>query len=313
MSFITRVRELAGSRPIIQVGCGAYIFNDRSELLLCRRTDDGTWDLPGGGLEFEETIAETAIREVFEETNLRIRSLGKRHVFSGPNMFDVNPFGNAGYLICVVHEVTEYDGEIVLDLNEHTEFQWFSLTDLPHEINNITRELLAPFLGKLPERKLPESLVGGDYIMDMRKAVGHIPLLMVGSAVILPNEAGKVLSVHRCDTKSWALPGGALNLGETLEQCAAREVLEETGLSVEALNLVDIYSGKDYYCQYPNGDEVYNVVFLYEVTKWQGEVNLDPDEHDEWNFVDPENPPEPMWSVIRSYIKDYAGYRINVR
>nr|WP_280525574.1 NUDIX domain-containing protein [Neobacillus mesonae] len=64
--------------------------------------------------------------------------------------------------------------------------------------------------------------------------------------------------------------GGAMELRESLEQTAKRELFEETGLKVKNFRFVDIFSGKDLYFKYPNNDEVYNIIciFLAEGVKW---------------------------------------------
>ena len=69
------------------------------------------------------------------------------------------------------------------------------------------------------------------------------PIVGVG-AVILTAGGGRVVLVkrgHEPAAGEWSLPGGALELGETLEAGAAREVLEETGLEVEVGPLVEIF------------------------------------------------------------------------
>ena len=60
------------------------------------------------------------------------------------------------------------------------------------------------------------------------------------SAVIL--EQGNVLLAHRRDIDWWNLPGGGLELGETVDEALRREVFEETGLEVEIERLVGVYS-----------------------------------------------------------------------
>ena len=52
----------------------------------------------------------------------------------------------------------------------------------------------------------------GDYIMDMRKRVGHIPLMQCGASVIVENERGEILLQQRSDNGAWGYPGGAVEL-----------------------------------------------------------------------------------------------------
>lgn len=51
--------------------------------------------------------------------------------------------------------------------------------------------------------------------MELRKYVGHKPLLSIGATIIVTNNHGQILLNLRSDTKTWGIPGGAMELGET--------------------------------------------------------------------------------------------------
>ena len=99
----------------------------------------------------------------------------------------------------------------------------------------------------------------GDYVAEMRRIVGRRPILLVAAGVIVQATDGTVLLARRADDGLWALPGGALELGESLEDAARRELLEETGLATGDLRLLDVYSGAEFFLEYPNGDQAYVV------------------------------------------------------
>ena len=65
-----------------------------------------------------------------------------------------------------------------------------------------------------------------DYIMDLRKIVGHRPLLQVGASIIVENERGEVLLQRRADNHMWGYAGGSVELDEVVEDAARRELFE---------------------------------------------------------------------------------------
>jgi ADP-ribose pyrophosphatase YjhB (NUDIX family) len=68
------------------------------------------------------------------------------------------------------------------------------------------------------------------------------------------DDEGNVLLHQRRDSGLWALPGGVMDIGETIAQCAEREVKEETGLIVQAYRLVGVYSDPEHVFAYSNGE-----------------------------------------------------------
>ncbi len=113
-----------------------------------------------------------------------------------------------------------------------------------------------------------------EYIKELRKLVGHRPIIMNGASVIIFNNEQQVLMLQRSDNQCWCFPGGAMEPGETLYETAVREVYEETGLEIAELELFDIFSGQELYYKYPNGDEVYNVDTVFIARHYKGELRI---------------------------------------
>lgn len=111
------------------------------------------------------------------------------------------------------------------------------------------------------------------YIKNLRKYVGHDPLIQCGASVIIMDADNKVLMIHRTDNDCWCFPGGGVELGESVEETAIREVFEETGLIIDKLRLFEVFSGKDQYYKYPNGDEVYNIDIVFTTRNYKGIAN----------------------------------------
>lgn len=116
-------------------------------------------------------------------------------------------------------------------------------------------------------------------------------MFLVGSGVLITNKNNEILLIKRTDNNTWGIPGGSLELGETFEEAAVREAYEETGLRVENLKLFEVFSGKEGHHIYPNGDEVYNTVCIFETKKYSGEVKPDKYESKDVKFFDVANLP----------------------
>ncbi|MEV7087751.1 NUDIX domain-containing protein [Streptomyces sp. NPDC093085] len=88
-------------------------------------------------------------------------------------------------------------------------------------------------------------------------------LVPAASAVVV-DDAGRVLLQRRVDNGMWALPGGAMNIGESLPECAARETREETGINIEITGIVGTYTNPHHVFAYDDGEvrQEFSVCFL---------------------------------------------------
>ncbi len=143
-----------------------------------------------------------------------------------------------------------------------------------------------------------------DYLLELRKHVGHRPLLMVGAAALIVDEQNRLLLLHRSDNDCWGPPGGAVELGEVVETAARREVREETGLEVGEMSLFGVFSGPELFYRYPNGDEVHNVSIVYLARFTGGDVRLN-GEHTAWDWFAPADIPENVSPPIRPVIAQF--------
>lgn len=122
------------------------------------------------------------------------------------------------------------------------------------------------------------------YIMNLRKYVGHEPLIGVGATTLVFNDKNELLLNLRTDTNTWGIPGGSMELNETIEETAIRELKEETGISADKLELVSVLSGKDYYFEYPNWDKMCTVIILFKVLNYTGNIKVSDNESKQLKF-----------------------------
>ena len=122
------------------------------------------------------------------------------------------------------------------------------------------------------------------YIADLRKLVGHAPIIGVGATTLVFNEKNEILLNLRSDTGTWGIPGGSMELHEDIRETAVRELREEAGITAENLELVDVLSGGDYFFEYPNGDKMCCVIVLFKVLNYSGEIKISDDESKELKF-----------------------------
>jgi len=129
-----------------------------------------------------------------------------------------------------------------------------------------------------------------------------------GSAVVVDGQ-GRVLLQRRADSGNWALPGGTMDIGETLGQCVIREVKEETGLDIAITGLVGIYTDPQHVISYADGEvrQEFNVTYLGRVVG--GTITVS-DESTDVRFIDPADFGHiPIHDTVRLRLRHYAEHR----
>lgn len=117
-----------------------------------------------------------------------------------------------------------------------------------------------------------------DYVKGLRAKIGTDLIFGTGVAAIVFNDRNEVLLQLRSDTKTWGLPGGAMDPGEEPAEAVVREVLEETNVQVIPERIVGVYAGPEYMFSYPNGDRIAVVSITFACKPIGGEPRVNDDE-----------------------------------
>lgn len=116
-----------------KVGGCAIIFDEQGRVLLTRRADNGLWCVPGGHMDMDETIENTAIREVKEETGLNVAIEALSGMYTVHYPAEMFPEKKPRAVFIVAFRCSILGGELTLN-EEVTEFGWFNPQHLPDDI-----------------------------------------------------------------------------------------------------------------------------------------------------------------------------------
>ncbi|MDI3386867.1 NUDIX domain-containing protein [Streptomyces sp. B-S-A8] len=110
--------------------------------------------------------------------------------------------------------------------------------------------------------------------------------MVVAASAVVTDDTGRILLQRRSDNGLWALPGGGMDMTDSLPGCAVREVREETGLVVEITGLVGTYTDPRHVIAYTDGEvrRQFNVCFMARIV---GGLLAISDESTEVRFVAP--------------------------
>ena len=133
--------------------------------------------------------------------------------------------------------------------------------------------------------------------------------LVVATSAVVADERGRILMQPRADSGNWALPGGGMEMNESLTDSVIREVKEETGYEVEVTGLVGTYTDPRHIIAYSDGEvrRQFNICFTAHVIGGQLAIS---DESSEIRFVDRGELDElPMHTSQRLRLRHYLENR----
>ena len=139
-TYLGKLRQVVGPRLLMVVGGRAVLESPDGEILLHKRSDFDIWAFPGGGAEEGESAEDCVVREVFEETGLKMKNYAAIGFASNPKYETVTyPNGDVTQNYCLILYTQEWDGELN-DLDAETiELGFFDPLNLPEMPENERR------------------------------------------------------------------------------------------------------------------------------------------------------------------------------
>lgn len=139
-----------------------------------------------------------------------------------------------------------------------------------------------------------------DYCKTMREKIGNSPLIIVRPSVTIMNNKDEIL-LNRYKDGIWGVPGGILQLNESVEECIKRNVQDDLGLTINSLQLFGVYSGLELYTKPENGEDEYHIVAIgYLCTDYEGELSPDENQSIETEFFKFDQLPEETDPFIKN-------------
>ena len=133
--------------------------------------------------------------------------------------------------------------------------------------------------------------------------------LVPGASAIVVDDQGRILMQRRSDNSRWALPGGVMDVGESIGDTAVREVREETGLEVVPEHIVGIYSDPGHVFAYSDGEVRQQFSICFACRLVGGEIRVS-DESPEVAFIAPADLDQlDVHPSIRLRLQHYLGHR----
>lgn len=146
-----------------------------------------------------------------------------------------------------------------------------------------------------------------DYYHDPHAPVANS--LVPGGSALVVDGAGRILLQRRADSGNWSLPGGTMDIGETLGGAVVRETREETGLIVELTGILGVYTDPGHVIAYEDGEVRQEFVVVFTARAVGGELAVS-DESTDVRFVDPDELDAlPMHESVRLRIRHHLERR----
>lgn len=134
-NYIRKMRRHVGHAPLFISGCSVLLENEKGEILLQKRRDNGCWAPPGGAMELGETAENAARREAWEEAGVVAGEMRLLGVYTGEDRYIYYPNGDVCYCTLITFVCRDYVGNPMQDTEEAIEHRFFPRDGLPDILN----------------------------------------------------------------------------------------------------------------------------------------------------------------------------------
>ncbi len=285
MNYLTWLRSKVGHSLIPLVYATGLVRDADRRILFQHRTDFPCWGLPGGVLEPGESPTACLRREVHEETGLEVNPVRLAAVLSDPRHTVRYPNDDLVQQVTFFFECAVVGGTMPEATQESSALSFFPPGEIPTTLPwyRLAVECLDQdhtYFDPPDFSAAPPS--GISTWSALRRQTGPEPLILPGASAYIRDEGGRVLLARRRDSGLWILPGGLLELGENLGDCAVRETREETGLDVEPLGVRGVFGG--HRVDFPGGDILFPIATWFDCRIGSGVIRPDGEEIDQVEF-----------------------------
>lgn len=143
-----------------------------------------------------------------------------------------------------------------------------------------------------------------DYWLQLRKAMGKQQLILPGVAGAIVRD-NKILLVKHGELKKWQIPGGLMELNESIETTIKREIKEELNIDIEVDKLISVLSSPEWVFEFPNGDKIQQLTFFFLLRGdfEEDNIKLQEEEIYDYKFFDFNDIPENTMECCKEKIK----------
>lgn len=146
--------------------------------------------------------------------------------------------------------------------------------------------------------------------MTQRRSPNGTPVrVQTGASIIVEDDNGLILMQQRQDDGNWSYPGGRVDIDETVEEAARREVREECGLTVGEMSLLGVFSGPELNHVYPDGNEVCGIDIVYVSHDYTGTLQALDGEANRVGFFPIDALPHPISPMNAKQLRAYLHTR----